>query len=891
MHDWRADVRARVASARLHPQDEAELVEEVAQHLEAQFVDLARSIGDGPARDRILAQLSSQEFDDALARRRRLAKPTRARTWSSTSLWRDVRYGLRSLRRSPGTVVAGTAALAVGIALTTVMYSIIYGTLIKGLPFEDPDRIAGIYYADPARQNDQIPLADFTYFLEHQRSFEAIGAYTLATASISGGDRPDRVGAARITAGVLEVTRVRAMLGRTFTATDNDLASPPTAVLSYGMWRDRYGADSSAVGKLVRVNGTPHTIVGVMPNGFAFPNLNTQIWLPLQTDAAPLRPGQGPGLTGIARLKPGVEFDRADAELATLSHQLTAEMPQGTTERRAVVEPFVRATMPRRGYTLLYTMLGAVLLVFLVACANVANLLLDRAAGRTRETGIRTALGASRLAVIRQSLVESAIIATLAAVVGTSLAEGGVILFNRAFDDSQRLFWMDIRLHSAVLVFVAGLAAAASIVSGLLPAHQSARLDINAILKDESQAVSSLRIGRLSRTIVAVQIAFSSALVLVAGFMTESILRVNVLEPRFESADVFTGRVSLTSTDSLRQRQLLETLEHDLATEPGLAGVYIGNGLPGTGWRGDIPGSPVAVEGQTYARRQDYPRAQLLAVSPGFFRTFGVNPTRGRAILSSDRPASPRVAVVSESFVRRNLPAADPIGRRIRIGPSGSEGDWLTIVGVIPTLYAASIVNASEAHWPPEVLTAFWQERPTSTVTVALRGTSAASGAATVRKVLRAVDPEAPVSATAMMHELLSRSAWGVHLFGTMFVIFGVVSQLIAAVGLYAVKAFSVSRRVREMGIRMALGATPADVIRVICRQGLVQVVIGLSLGLLVGSALVRLVANMLFEVQPGDPAVYALVTGVLGAAAVAACLIPAVGATRVSPLSALRAE
>jgi len=889
--DWRADVRTRVASARLHPQDEAELVEEVAQHLEAQFVDLARRIGNGPARERILAQLGNQEFDDALARRRRLAKPTRAQTWSSTSLWRDVRYGFRSLRRSPGTVVAGTAALAVGIALTTVMYSVIYGTLIKGLPFDNAERIAGIYYADPARVNDLIPLADFTYFAQHQRSFDAFGAYALATANISGGDRPERVGAVRVTASVFDVTGVRAMLGRTFTSSDNSPSSPPTAVLSYAMWRDRYAADSGAIGRTVRVNGTPHTIVGVMPNAFVFPQVATQIWLPVQMDAASLRPGQGPGQFAIGRLKPGVAFGQADAELATLSRQLAAELPRGTAERRAVVEPFVRATLPGRVYTLLYAMLGAVLLVLLVACANVANLLLDRAAGRTREIGIRTALGASRLAVIRQSLVESTIIAALAAAVGTALAQGGVMLFNRAFDDSQRLFWMDIRLHPAVLAFVVGLAAAASVVSGLLPALQSARLDINAILKDESHAVSSLRVGRLSRTIVAIEIAFSSALLLAAGFMTKSIIRVDTLDPRFATTDVFTARVSLTSRDSVVQRRMLEALEQNLAAVPGLTGVSVGNGLPGTGWRGDLDGARVAVEGRTYARRQDYSRALMLAVSPGFFSTFGVAPTKGRAILASDRATSQRVAVVSESFVRRNFPGAEPIGRRIRVGSSGSEGEWLTIVGVIPTLYAASIVRGSENHWPPEVLTPFSQEAATPTATVALRGTSAESGAATLRKVLSALDPEAPVSATSMMDTLLSRSAWFVHLFGTMFVIFGVVALVIAGVGLYAVMAFSVSRRMREMGIRIALGATPVDVVRVVCRQGLVQIVTGLTLGLLVGMGLVRLIGNMLFEVRPGDPTVFALVIGVLGASALVACLVPAVGATRVSPLAALRLD
>src|SRR5688500_2082222 len=287
-HDWRADLRARLAPARLHPQDETELVEEVGQHLEEQYAELAPTIGAGPARERLLAQLASQEFDDAISRRRRRARPAPTRTWSSTSVLRDVRYGLRSLRRSPGTVVAGVAALALGIGLTTVMYSVIYGLLIKGLPFENAERIAVVLHGDPSREDDRAPLGSFVRYQAQQQSFEALGAYTLDAANVSGGDRPERVSAARMTQGAFEATAVRAMLGRTFIPIDNEPASPPTAVLGYATWRDRFQSDPDVVGKQLRVNGTPHTIVGVMPERFEFPR-ETRIWLPMQTDPATLR--------------------------------------------------------------------------------------------------------------------------------------------------------------------------------------------------------------------------------------------------------------------------------------------------------------------------------------------------------------------------------------------------------------------------------------------------------------------------------------------------------------------------------------------------------------------------------------------------------------------------
>ncbi|HUQ80209.1 MAG TPA: FtsX-like permease family protein, partial [Gemmatimonadaceae bacterium] len=310
-----------------------------------------------------------------------------------------------------------------------------------------------------------------------------------------------------------------------------------------------------------------------------------------------------------------------------------------------------------------------------------------------------------------------------------------------------------------------------------------------------------------------------------------------------------------------------------------------------TGWRGDLRGSPYAVEGRAYANRREYPRARSLAVTPGFFDAFAVKPLRGRGILATDQLDAPRVAVVNEAFVQRYFPRVDPIGRRVRTSSTDGDGEWLTIVGVMPTLYAASVVNAEEDHWPPVVLTAFWQEPRIAAANIALRGPESVASAATLRAAVRALDPDVPVHTTAMMHELITKSNWSVHLFGSMFVVFGVVSLALAAIGLYAVMAFSASRRVRELGVRMALGARNGDIVRAVGRQGVWQIAIGMSVGLLLGAALVRLVRSMLFEVEPTDPVVFAVVALVLGGAALVACLVPAVRATRVDPLVALRSE
>ena len=788
-------------------------------------------------------------------------------------------------------MVAGTAALALGIGLTTMMFSIIYGMFIKGLPFDDAPRIAMAHYADPEQGMEElpIPLGDFVRYRARQRSFETLGGYSLGTATVAGGDRPDRVGVARVLAGLFEVTRVRPMLGRTFAPADNDPAAPPTVMVSHATWRDRFASDSGAIGKTLRVNGRPYTIIGVMPERYVFPQ-RVEIWLPVQTNAAPLQPGQGPELSFVGRLRPNVSYEQANAELDGVSRQLAAERKPAVV-LHAMVRPFIRGVVPARAIAMLYAMLGAVFLVLLVACANVANLLLNRAANRTREIGIHVALGASRMAVVRHSLIESAMLAALAALFGTALAQGGIVAFNRVTAGADIPFWTDVRLHVPVLLFVIATAIAASIVSGLMPAIHSARLDVSTILKDESQAASSLRVGKLSRVIVTAEIALSSAMLLAAGFMTKTIVRLGAVEPGFITADVLSARINLLAADSLRHRRFFEALEQNLAAMPGVQGAYLGNGLPGTGWRGGKTGDPLAIEGRVYTREQDQPAARWLAVSSGFFQTFGVAALRGRAILASDRENSPRVAMISEGFARRYFPGVEPIGRRIRFGEIGSEGEWLTIVGVMPTLYAAGIQNASEDPWPSEVLTAFWQQPRLASASIAVRGPASVASAATLRKIVGALDPDVAVYATDSMDEVLERPMLFVRVFGTMFVIFGIVSLVLAAIGLYAVMAFTVSRRVRELGIRMALGATSGSVVRMVCRQGAAQIVIGVSLGLVAGAGLVRLVRAMLFEFQAADPLVFAVVAGVLGVAAFVACIIPAIGATRVDPLVALRTD
>jgi putative ABC transport system permease protein len=885
-HDWRSDVRARLSGTRLSPADEADLVEEVAQHLEQQFADLAPRVGPTAAREQLLAQLRDEAFDGAAMRRRRRADARGSRVWHSSSVLRDVRYGLRSLRRSPGTLIAGTMALALGIGLTTAMFSIIYGLLIKGLPFDEPSRIAVVKYIDPLLPGVDalIPLGDYAAFRNEQHPFETFAAYAATTANISGGDRPDRVSAARVTPGTLDATRVPPALGRTFSSSDAASNGPATVVLSHAVWRDRFAANPAVLGRTIRVDGQPHTIIGVMPPDFAFPQ-DTRLWLPLRDSATKLSPGQGPMVTVIGRLRDGESYAAANAEFRGLAQRFAAARATADTNMRIVVLPFVRASVNPRFYNIMGIMFTVVVLVLLVACANVANLLLDRAANRAREIGIRTALGASRLAILRQSLVESVLLAALGALFGTALAQVGIVIFNRVVASSatRPLFWMDVRLHPVVLGFVVIVAMVASIVSGLLPAAQSARLDITAVLKDESNAASSLSVGRLSRAIVVAEIALSSAILLASGFFTRSLVNLRNIDPGFETRGIVTARVTLSTPDSIRRRAFFQSLHRDLAALPG-SSAYLGDGLPGSGWTPHH----LSLEGATYGSDRERPVVRTLGITPEFFSTFGVHVVRGRAIGAADDAGAPGVAVVSESFVRRAMKGADPMGKRIRVG-SDSTAPWLTIVGVAPTLFSSSF----EDPWPAEVLTSFWQQGAGSgmtSATIAMRGENATT-AATLRRVVASLDPDVPVYATQSMADVTNGDLWGFHLFGTILIVFGVVALLLSSIGLYAVMTFSVGRRVREMGIRLALGATGGDVARLVARQGAGQTVAGMGIGFVFGAAFVQVARSVLFGVRPGDPFVILLVAGVLGGTAAIACIIPARRATRVDPVVALRVD
>jgi putative ABC transport system permease protein len=528
-----------------------------------------------------------------------------------------------------------------------------------------------------------------------------------------------------------------------------------------------------------------------------------------------------------------------------------------------------------------------VFFVLLIACANVANLLLDRAAHRTKEVGIRTALGASRSAVVRQFLAEALVLSALATVFGIIVAYFGVAAFNRAITVTQIPFFIDIRLHPQVLLFAIAVACVTTLISGAIPAYQSSRADINEILKDETRGASSFRIGKISKALVVFEIALSCGLLVAAGLMIKSLANMRTMDPGFTTSNVFTARFGFPAayTDTLAEWRFFDQAVERVAALPGVQSAALSSGLPAA--RQGFGGTSFAVEGQTYLKDKDRPRTRSMTVTPNFFKTLNIPLRQGRVFTAADRPGALSVVLVNQSFVDKYFKNTDPIGRRIRLGPPTGNAPWLTIVGVVGNTFTGDQENPIS----PAIFQPFAQARSTFVYVSARTAGPPLSITQSVRDAVASLNPDIPLYWVQSLDTAIAQSLWFVRVFGTMFLIFGFVALFLASIGLYAVMSFSVSRRTREVGIRMALGAQGRDVVRMIFGQGLIQLGVGMTVGLAFAFGISQLMKVVLFQVEPRDPTIFGGVAAVLVAVGLMACFVPASRATRVDPLVALRSD
>ena len=804
------------------------------------------------------------------------------------SFVRDLRYAGRMITKQPGLSAIAVMALSLGVGFTAIMFSIVHAALLRGLPFEGGDRIMHLERTNPSRDIESmgVSIHDYVDWREQQTSYEHLAAYYEGTVNLRGTERPVRYSGAFVTANTFPTIGVQPQLGRLFREDEDEPGAAATTVISHHVWTDLFDASPDALGQVVTVNGEQAEVIGVMPEGFRFPNLQ-DIWLPLRMNPLDYERNEGRWLEVFGKLRSGVSADMAMVEFTGIANRLGQAYPEANEGTLPLMKPFTQEFVGDEAIPLLWTMLAVVSLVLLIACVNVANLLLARAALRVKEMGIRTAMGAHRWRIISQMVAEALALALVGAVAGAAIAWVGIDLFSKALEGTDPPYWLVFRIDGSILLFILAISVFAAVVSGVLPAFKATSGDVTSILKDESRGSSSLHIGRMSRWLVVGELAMSVGLLVAAGLMTKSIVTLRNFDYGFEHETVFTARAGLFDTDFPTpdsRIRFYEEVHQRLVELPGVEAASISASLPGLG----SGNTAFALEGASYAQDRDYPLARQTAISPDYFDTFGVELLQGRDFTALDDAEELPVAIVNQSFVAKFLDA-NPLGRRFRVGRSESDAPWLTVVGVVPDLYMEGLGNTDGD--PAGFYTPYTQG-DAFFMSLAARGPQdPMSLTAAVRDAVASVNGDTPIYWTDTLSGRLSESTWFYNVFGVLFLVFGIAALFLASVGLYGVMSFSVSRRTTEVGIRMALGAEAAQVLRMVLRQGLSQIVIGLGIGLVLAVLISRGLQMVLFEVSPNDPTVFLVITAVLGATGLLASTLPAQKATRVDPMVALRQD
>jgi putative ABC transport system permease protein len=806
-------------------------------------------------------------------------------------LFTDVRSGIRMLVKYPMLSIVAVLTLGLGIGLSTTVFCVVNGGMFKGLPFPDSERIVAVVSTNGSQNQPRQPISvqDFAVWQQRQTSFARMGAYGFAPMNLSNEEgRPERYSGGQLTVAAFDVLGVEPILGRGLREGDDRPGAEPVVLLSYGLWRDRFGSSPGIVGKTIRASGVERTVIGVMPEVFAFP-IREALWTPLSIDPLAKPRGQGPDILVIARLKQDVSLAQARAQARTIAAQLETDFPATNRGIGADVMPYARTVLGPEVYGLLYTMLGAGIGVLLIACVNVSNLLVARASLRRREVAVRMALGAGRHRVVRQHLTEVLVLAVAGGLIGVALSIFGMRWFTQALSVNPPPFWITFELDNRVMLFVTGLIVLASLFAGALPALHAVRVSAGAVLKDDSRSSTSASLGRFSSALVVGELALSCGLLIAAGLMIKSVVQLKSVKMPFGIENILTARVDLprdSYPDSAASIRFFEQLLPRLRAVPNVEGATLSDGLPAAG-NGSIP---VQIEGKSYPRANDYPLAREGIVTAGYFDTFRARVLSGREFETTDTARSQPVAIINESFVRTHFPGIDPIGHQIkRIRPSGKE-PWLVVVGVVPDLIMEGIGNNNAS--PVGYYIPIAQSDVANGVRIAVRTRSdPAAMTSFVRSAVASLDPDLAIYEIQTMTTVIDRQTSFYTIFGTFFMAFGFCALFLAAAGLYGVMSFAVTQRTREMGVRTALGAPGRQLILLIMRKSVLQLSIGLFLGLMLALLASGALQPVLYHVNPRDTMVFAAVLMTLATASLVASFLPARRVTRIDPVIALANE
>ncbi|HSD33179.1 MAG TPA: ABC transporter permease [Gemmatimonadales bacterium] len=836
------------------------------------------------------------------------------------ALLQDLRYAVRQLAKSPAFTAVAVLTLAVGIGANTAIFSAVHTVLLKPLPFPDSDRLVEVLSTGFQNVRFGVSYPDLESLRGMTQDFSAVGASSRQQYNLTGAGDPQEVQAASVTADLFTTLQVHPEVGALFTAAEE---RSPVALVSHGLWVTSFGSDPGIVGKAIALDGKSYTVIGVMPAGFHFPDRSIQVWTPIGDALAQIPQAETNRgfhfLSAVARLKPGVTLARVTGDLAVIADRLNAadsaaDAASGTVRRQIVASGGgpgprpgggPRASSPfSNGFHAtflheaaigdarrpLFIMLGAVGVVLLIACANAANLLLARAVARRREMAIRQALGAARGRLVRQLLTESVLLALAAALVGILLAGWGlralITIWPNALPNAR-----EIALDGPVLAFTVGLALLTGLAFGLVPAWRASAPGIEEALRDEAAAATGGRRRRLQGGLVVGEVALALVLLVGAGLLVRSFIRLSSVNPGYDTRNLLAARIRLTPArypNEAGQAQFFANVLGALAARPGVQYASIAGTLP-------LSGSVRMVAFDPRTVRPDFPEPFMalrsFAVSPDYFSAFRVPIRRGRAFSADDRAGGPPVGIMNRAAVDQLWPGQDPVGKQLTLGGPRSPGGGapMTIVGVIDNLRSTSL----DAEPQPEIYTPVAQDADLSQMWVVLR---AANGrplqlASAIRDAVRQADPEQPIGEMASLSEMADRLTAARRFNTTLLTLFACLAVVLALVGIYGVTAYAVSQRAREMGIRMALGAQPGQVVGLLMRENLRRVALGVALGLAASFGVTRVLRALLFEVTPSDAVTFAATALLLAVVALVATWWPARRATRVDPVVALRTE
>jgi putative ABC transport system permease protein len=801
------------------------------------------------------------------------------------TLLQDVRYGLRALHRNAGFAAVAILTLSLGIGANTAIFSVVNGVLLRPLPYPHADQIYTLWHKALNGQyaRGAVSPGNFDDWRRASTTFSVMAAYRWTNASLTGHGEPTRLAGIRSMGSIFEVLQMPPLLGRTFTARDDEPGAAPVIVLSYSTWQRMFGGNASVIGRSILIDDRATTIVGVMPSAFRFPDRDAEFWIPSGFPGALRQSRTEYFLQVVARLRPGASAGAATAELEAIMAGARRAHPRANENVTVAVRPFDE-DLTRNVRTRLLVLMGAVTLVLLIAAGNVGNLLLARAATRGREIALRQALGAGRARLVRQLLTESLLLGVLGGAAGLGVAAVLLDLLRALLPaDLPRID--EVSIDAGVLAFTAFVSLAAGVLFGLVPALQLASRTTVAAMRDGGRATGR---HRLRGALVIAELALAVVLLTGAGLLLKSFLRLQQVDPGFQTARLVMFRVSLPESryaEPARRLQFFERALESLRRLPGVDSAAIVDRVPVAGGGS---GAWLNISGRPLPAQQTPPVVRYQVVSPEYFKTMGIRLVRGRLLTVNDRADHAPSVVISRSLARRFWPSEDPIGRTVVLGPLEGPFPPTAVVGIVEDVKLEGLDAETPAivYLPHAVMPLF------SNFDFVVRTSSdIADVARAATRQIQALDPALPVFGVSSLQEIVEASVAPMRSSMLLLIVFAAVAVVLASIGVFGVVSFVVSQRVREIGIRVALGADPAAVRRLILRQGMRQAVSGVGLGIVGSLALTRALSSLLFGVSSTDPATFAVAAAALLSVAAAACYLPARQATTIDPTVALRTD